>query len=156
MYCHQSVTKPKLVTKHLTTNFGFVTGWPWFVDYWIFAFPAKIHYRADFRHVPSQWETSLRSNAVSHWMVTKSALYYITLLELLSWYTIIPVKSVWSIWRSGPHVNIKTVFSRCGYFYYKYKSWDHLIFIMGIPLVRWCIYIEMVPWVLIQYKEYCG
>ena len=31
----------------------------------------NIKFRADFRLVPSQWETSLPSNAVSHWLGTK-------------------------------------------------------------------------------------
>ena len=38
-----------------------------------------IHYRDDFRIAPSQWETSLQSNGVSHWLGAnlKSALYII-------------------------------------------------------------------------------
>ena len=38
----------------------------------------KIYYRADSRLAPSQWETSLQSNAVSHWLGTnlESTLYY--------------------------------------------------------------------------------
>ena len=37
------------------------------------------YYRADFRLAPSQWETSLQSNAVSHWLgaTLESALYYL-------------------------------------------------------------------------------
>ena len=37
------------------------------------------HHRADFRLAPSQWGTSLQSNAVSHWLDAnlKSALHYI-------------------------------------------------------------------------------
>ena len=39
----------------------------------------KVWYRADFRLAPSQWETSLQSNAVSHWLGAnlESALWYI-------------------------------------------------------------------------------
>ena len=38
----------------------------------------NVYHRADFRFVPSQWETSLQSNAVSHWLGTnlESALYH--------------------------------------------------------------------------------
>ena len=37
-----------------------------------------LHYRADFRLAPSQWETSLQSNAVSNWLVAnlESVLHY--------------------------------------------------------------------------------
>ena len=38
-------------------------------------------YQADFRFAPSQWETSLQRNAVSHWLVAnlESALYAVKL-----------------------------------------------------------------------------
>ena len=38
------------------------------------------YYRADSRLSPSQWETSLQSNAISHWLgaILESALYYPT------------------------------------------------------------------------------
>ena len=37
-----------------------------------------LYYRADSKLVPSQWETSLQSNAVSHWLGAslESALHY--------------------------------------------------------------------------------
>ena len=44
----------------------------------IFVQVSSIKYRADSRLVPSQWETSLQSNAVSHWLSAnlQSALNY--------------------------------------------------------------------------------
>ena len=45
-----------------------------------------VNYRADSRFAPSQWETSLQSNVVSHWLGTnlESALNHIT-LPLCQW-----------------------------------------------------------------------
>ena len=50
----------------------------------VWGIPTYIHIRADSRLAPSQWETSLRSNAVSHWLGAnlKSALHITTVFEL--------------------------------------------------------------------------
>ena len=44
----------------------------------------NLDYRADSRFTPSQWETSLQSNAISHWLCTnlESALDYIDCCNL--------------------------------------------------------------------------
>ena len=46
-------------------------------------------------------------------------------------------------WQSGPHLNIKTIFSGTWNSIIKIRqSWDHVIFIIGIPiLLRWHPYI---------------
>ena len=52
-------------------------------------------YRADSRFAPSQWETSLQSNAVSHWLgANLDTMYVLTalLLDCLVW-TILSLKS---------------------------------------------------------------
>ena len=53
-------------------------------------------YRADSRLVPSQWETSLYTNAVSHWLDAnlKLALFYIFCISTLKKCTILRVGQV--------------------------------------------------------------
>ena len=55
-----------------------------------------------------------------------------------------------SVQKSGPHLNIKTVFHSHGDSHAKDKTvWDHLIFNVGIPiLVRRHLYIETAPWLI--------
>ena len=73
------------------------------------------HCRADSRLVPSQWETSLQSKAVSHWLGTNSeSTLYIWLLlptgsplaQEISWYSLM-------LWCLMTHIHV--VFSELGY-----------------------------------------
>ena len=52
---------------------------------WSVVWPSQVYYRAHSRFAPNQWETSLQSNAVSHWLDTnlESALYFVWLSWLL-------------------------------------------------------------------------
>ena len=58
--------------RHRAHNDVIVMEWgycaQWFPLYENSAAPVTSYYRADSRFVPSQWETSLQSNTVSHWL----------------------------------------------------------------------------------------
>ena len=59
----------------------------------------------------------------------------------------------WQMWSSGPHLNIKTVFTGMLISIIKIRwSWDCLLFMMGMPiLVRQRLYIETAPWWFLCY-----
>ena len=64
----------------------------------------------------------------------------------------------WHCKKAGPCFSIKNVFPGMGISIFRIRqSWDHLIFMGGIPthvLVRWHLYIETVPSLLeLVYKE---
>ena len=108
------INKIKISIKFIHISTKAVPLWSLQIYIWVYVFSSNIisctdfvfcqtciNHRVDSRHAPSQWETSLQSNA-SHWLGTniESALNQI----------------------SGPRLNIKTVLYTYGDFHVKDKT----------------------------------
>ena len=115
----------------------------------------KQYSRADPRFAPSQWETSLLCNDISHWLgaslesALSSMQHRQQSFEFEFEYSI-AMKIVKHRSDSGPHFNINSIFSGMGIPIVKIRqSWDCLILISVNPSTsRMALYIETIPWTL--------
>ena len=69
------------------------------------------HFRADFRLAPSQWETSLQSNAVSHWLGAnlETALHFTHMIGISPWEKSPDVLGVFSPLSYAHYIDINTM-----------------------------------------------
>ena len=69
------------------------------------------HFRADSRLAPSQWETSLQSNAVSHWLGAnlETALHFTHMIGISPWEKSPDVLGVFSPLSYAHYIDINTM-----------------------------------------------
>ena len=104
--------------------------------------------RADSRFAPSQWETALLCNDVSHWLGTNLESALSVGGSAITQASATLAQTAWVLFQYKDHL------SRYGYYHYKDKIVMRLIVIMGIfILVRWSLYIEMGPRIPFPYKD---
>ena len=73
----------------------------WIIElYWLLVMGVFKHYRANSRLALSQWETSLQSNAISHWLDTnlESALHYIIFFNTGTIFSLFLLFTIFKVW----------------------------------------------------------